>query len=72
MRGRIVGMDTNNSIDREAWRQRPWAIVLLILLAVAFSGELVLGAAPLAIIGSGLLLLGWTAQLVLSVRRNHK
>jgi hypothetical protein len=58
--------------DRDAWRQRPWAIVLLILLAVSFGGELVLGAAPLALIGSGLLLFGWTAHLIMDLRRANQ
>jgi len=62
-------MTENNTIDREAWRQRPWAIVLLILLAVSFGGQLVLGGPPLALIGSGMLLAGWTAQLIMNLRR---
>jgi hypothetical protein len=62
-------MAKNSTIDREAWRQRPWAIVLLILLAISFGGELVLGGPPLALIGSGMLLAGWTAQLILNLRR---
>jgi hypothetical protein len=64
----MAGMENKQTIDREAWRQRPWAIVLLILLAVSFGGELVLGAPPLALIGSGLLLFGWTALLIMSLR----
>jgi hypothetical protein len=44
-----------NTTHREAWRHHPWAIVLLILLAISFGGELVLGAPPLALIGSGML-----------------
>jgi hypothetical protein len=51
-------MVTKETTEREAWRQRPWAIVLLILLGISFGGELVLGASPLAMIGSGLLLFG--------------
>jgi hypothetical protein len=58
-----------SNIDREAWRQRPWAIVLLILLAISFGGQLVLGASALALIGSGMLLTGWTAQLIMNLRR---
>jgi hypothetical protein len=62
-------MAANRTTDRESWRQHPWAIVLLILLAISFGGELVLGAPPLALIGSGMLLAGWTAQLIISLRR---
>jgi hypothetical protein len=62
-------MAENDTTDREAWRQRPWAIVLLILLAISFGGELVLGAPLLAVIGSGMLIAGWTAQLIISLRR---
>jgi hypothetical protein len=58
-----------NTTHREACRQHPWAIVLLILLAISFGGELMLGARPLALIGSGMLLAGWTAQLIISLRR---
>jgi hypothetical protein len=61
-------MTKTDAIDREAWRHRPWAIVLLILLAISFGGELVLGASPLAMIGSGLLLFGWTTTLIMSLR----
>jgi hypothetical protein len=61
-------MTKTDAIDRESWRQRPWAIVLLILVAVCFGIQLVLGAPPLALIGSGLLLFGWTAQLIMTLR----
>jgi len=71
MRGRMAGMNQNNSNDPESWRQRPWAIALLILLAVAFGGELTLGIAPLAVLSTGFLLIGWTVLLVMSLRRKQ-
>jgi hypothetical protein len=67
-RGILIRMVKKDTSEREAWRQRPWAIVLLILLAISFGGELVLGASPLAMIGSGLLLFGWTTMLIMSLR----
>ena len=62
-------MAKSDTTVREAWRQHPWAIVLLILLAISFGGEIMLGARPLALIGSGMLLAGWTVQLIISLRR---
>jgi hypothetical protein len=53
----------------ESWRQRPWAIVLLVLLAIAFGVQLVMGAPMLGLIGCGLLLVGWMAGLIVSLRR---
>jgi hypothetical protein len=52
----------------ESWRQRPWAIVLLVLLAIAFGGQLMIGGPILGIVGCGLLLFGWTAGLIVSLR----
>ena len=34
----------------ENWRQRPWAIVLLILLSMAFGCQIVIGAPLLTIV----------------------
>jgi hypothetical protein len=61
-------MPQKEMLKNEDWRRRPWAIVLLILLAISFGGQLVLGAPSLALIGSGLLLAGWTAQLIMNLR----
>ena len=59
-------------MQNESWRQRPWAIVLLVLLAAAFGGQLVMGGPALGIIGCGLLLFGWTAGLIMSLRRSSR
>jgi hypothetical protein len=55
--------------DREDWRQRPWAIVLLILLAVAFGGQVVLAGLTFLTISAGTLLVSWVALLVMSIGR---
>jgi FtsH-binding integral membrane protein len=62
-------MAEKGTIEREVWRHHPWTIVLLIILAICFGIELALGATPLALIGTGLMLLGWTGQLVMDLRR---
>jgi hypothetical protein len=65
-------MEIQDTRDPDAWRQRPWAIVLLILLAVSFGGELALGASPVGLIGCGLMLFGWTAHLIIDLRRANQ
>jgi hypothetical protein len=52
------------------WRQRAWAIVLLILLAIAFGGQIVIGAPLLTIVPTGMMVFAWTALLIISLRKS--
>ena len=51
------------------WRQRPWAIVLLILLAVAFGAQVVLAGLTFLTVSVGTLLFSWVALLMMSLGR---
>jgi hypothetical protein len=57
-------------MKNENWRQRPWAIVLLILLAIAFGCQLVIGAPLLTIVTTGMMVTAWTALLIMSLRKS--
>jgi hypothetical protein len=46
--------------------------MLLVLLAVAFGGQLVMGGPALGIIACGLLLFGWTAGRIMSLRKSSR
>ena len=54
----------------ENWRQRPWAIVLLILLSMAFGCQIVIGAPLLTIVPTGMMVFAWTALLIMSLRKS--
>ena len=63
-------MTEHDKIEVEKWRQRPWAIVLLILLAIAFGIQAVLVGTTLLTVSTGAMLIGWTALLIMSLRRS--
>jgi hypothetical protein len=65
----IIGGMSDNQLDREAWRQRPWAIILLILLAIAFGAQVALVGLALLTIATGVLLVSWVALLVMGLRK---
>ena len=54
----------------ENWRQHPWAIVLLILLSIAFGCQIVIGAPLLTIVPTGMMVFAWTALLIMSIRNS--
>ena len=58
-------------LDREDWRMRPWAIALLILMAIAFGAQLVVVGLALLTIATGVMLASWTALLIMAVRKRR-
>jgi hypothetical protein len=54
----------------ENWRQRPWAIMLLILLSIAFGCQIVIGAPLLTVVPTGMMVFAWTALLIMSLRKS--
>ena len=58
-------------IDREGWRMRPWAIALLILMAIAFGAQLVVVGLAVLTIATGVMLASWTALLIMAVRKRR-
>jgi hypothetical protein len=68
--GRMAGMTDRDKL--EDWRQRPWAIALLILLAIAFGIQIVLASFALLTISTGVMLFCWVALLITSLRKRKQ
>jgi hypothetical protein len=64
-----MGGMSHNPLDREAWRQRPWAIVLLILLAMGFGAQVALVGLAFLTVATGVMLASWVALLLMSLRK---
>jgi hypothetical protein len=61
---------SDNHLDREAWRLRPWAIVLLILLAVAFGAQVAIVGLAFLTVSTGVMLACWVALLLMGLRKH--
>jgi uncharacterized membrane protein len=64
------GME-HNIPDREDWRMRPWAIALLILVAIAFGAQLVVVGLAFLTIVTGVMLASWAALLIMAIRKRR-
>jgi hypothetical protein len=60
-----------NSTNRDDWRLRPWAIVLLILMAIAFGAQLVMVGLAVLTVSTGVMLSCWVALLVIGLRKRQ-
>ena len=55
------------AIEHESWRKRPWAIVLLVLLAVAFGAQAAIVGLTFLTLSTCVLLMSWVSLLVMSL-----
>jgi hypothetical protein len=60
---------SDNHLDHEAWRQRPWAIVLLILLAFAFGAQVAMIGLAFLTVSTGVMLVSWVALLLMGLAK---
>jgi hypothetical protein len=64
---RMRGME-DKPLAHEDWRMRPWAIVLLILTAIAFGAQVVMVGLAFLTVSTGVLLASWVALLIMNLR----
>lgn len=66
----MLGM-TEELAKREEWRLRPWAVVLLVLMAIAFGVQLVVVGLAILTVATGVMVAGWTALLLMGIRKRN-